>query len=84
MALRIRRDGRILCAAMHPAEPDDCYLDDGIHYCLSVEQKVLVTEEHEQHSKRGEWWWFGRIPDGVAIDEFYLRTATASHTQEGE
>lgn len=27
MAVRVRKDGRILCAAMHPAEEGDCYVD---------------------------------------------------------
>lgn len=34
MALRIRKDGRILCAAYHPAEEGDLYLDDHIHSYL--------------------------------------------------
>lgn len=44
MAARVRRNGRILCAATHPAEPGDTYLDDGIHYRLSVELEALVSE----------------------------------------
>lgn len=58
MALRIRDDGRIVCAAMHPPEPGDTYLHDGISYILTVETGVLVTDEaHEEH---GEWWWAHR------------------------
>jgi hypothetical protein len=57
---------------MHPAEPGDTYLHDGLHYQLSVEEKVLATEPHEQHQHRGEWWWKGNVPDGVIIDDFYL------------
>jgi hypothetical protein len=72
MAVRIRRDGRILCAAMHPEEPSDLYINDSLHYHLSVEAKVLVTEPHERHKERGEWWWAGRQPDDVEIDLFYL------------
>ena len=49
MALRIRSDGRVLCAAMHGEEPGDTYLDDGVHYLLSVEKKLLVTEPNERH-----------------------------------
>lgn len=72
MAVRIRADGRILCAALHPAEEGDRYLDDGVHYVLSVEQKVLVTQPHEQHMQRGEWWWRDAVPDDVVIDSFYM------------
>ena len=34
MALRIRKDGRVLCAAHNPPEPGDLYLDDYIHEYL--------------------------------------------------
>lgn len=72
MALRLRADGRVLCAAMHPEEPGDTYLDDGLHYQLSVVKKVLVTEPHERHRLHGQWWWAGSIPEGVTPDPFYL------------
>jgi hypothetical protein len=72
MSLRIRRDGRVLCASMHPEEPGDVYINDGLHYFLSVEAKVLVTEYADDHAKRGEWWWRGRQPPDVTIDKFYL------------
>lgn len=42
MALRIRSDGRILCAATNPEEPGDIYWDDNVQYQLCVELKVLV------------------------------------------
>ena len=71
MAVRIRKDGRIFCAAMFPAEPGDTYLDDNIHYMLSSESKVLVTEPHERHQINGEWWWKGNVPEGIVIDPFY-------------
>lgn len=80
MAVRIRRDGRILCAAMHDPEPGDAYLDDGVHYLLSADARVLVTEPMELpageglggHAAHGEWWWRGRQPDAAAIDPYYL------------
>jgi len=56
---------------MHPAEDGDVYVDDGMHYLLSVEAKVLLTEPHERHKDRGEWWWRGRVPADVQIDPFY-------------
>lgn len=74
MAVRIRKDGRILCAAMHSEEDGDTYIDDGLHYLLSVERKVLVTHPHEQHSIHGEWWWKGNAP--ADIDGFYLTGPT--------
>lgn len=77
MAVRIRDDGRVLCAAMHPAVEGDTYLDDGVHYRLSVVDKVLVTEpmhlpDGGGHASHGEWWWRDRVPAGIQVDEFYL------------
>lgn len=74
MAVRIRKTGEILCAAMHPEEPGDVYLDDGIHYRLSVELKVLVSEPMERHQHDGLWWWRDEVPDDRAIDPFYERS----------
>lgn len=72
MAVRIRKNGKILCAAMYKKEIGDTYLDDGIHYYLSVKEKILVTEPMEKHKIHGEWWWKGNIPNNVEIDDFYL------------
>lgn len=72
MALRIRRDGRVLCAAMHEPQDGDTYINDALHYRLSVTDRVLVTEPFDQHAQRGEWWWRNAVPDGVVIDPFYL------------
>ncbi len=72
MALRIRKDGRILCAAMHPAELGDTYIDDGLHYEMSVIHKVIGAEASDKHNDNGRWYWTGNIPAGVGVDEFYL------------
>lgn len=74
MAVRIRKDGRILCAARHPAEPGDAYIDDGLHYELSVERRVLVTEAMPGHASHGQWWWKGQEPGGIKIDPFYYES----------
>lgn len=72
MAVRIRKDGRILCAALHPPEEGDTYIDDGLHYQMSVEHRVIGTEPEPKHSTHGEWWWLGNVPEGVKIAAFYL------------
>ena len=78
MALRIRADGKVLCAAMHPEMPGDTYIDDGLAYELSVERKVLCTEPmHCQsgwggHAQHGQWWWAGNVPPDALIEPFYL------------
>ncbi len=73
MAVRIRKDGRIFCAALNKEEDGDIYINDSIHYHLSVEAKVLVTTENDYHVKNGgEWWWKGQEPKDVIIDKgFY-------------
>ena len=72
MALRIRKDGRIFCSAINEPIPGDSYIDDGLHYELSVVKKVLITTENEFHMNNGgEWWWKGHEPKNVPIDQFY-------------
>ena len=71
MAVRIRENGRIFCAAMSSPESGDTYIGDDLHYTLSVRHKVLVTQRFEEHRQSGEWWWKGSVPQGVEIDEFY-------------
>lgn len=73
MAVRIRKNGMIFCAALSEPNEGDCYIDDGLHYDLSVVRKVLVTTENDYHMKNGgQWWWKNQQPDGVQIDEYYL------------
>lgn len=77
MALRVREDGRVLCAAMHPPQPGDTYLHDELHYRLSVELGVLVTEPmggpggRGGHAAHGEWWWSHEVPDDVVIEQWH-------------
>lgn len=68
----------MLCAAMHRPETDDRgYLDDGLHYKLSVELGAIVTEPMHPdpdnpgrggHAAHGEWWWRDEVPDDVVIE----------------
>ena len=57
MALRIRKNGRVLCAALHCKEKGDLYINDGLHYHLSQVAKVLWKDPWPKHSQHGEWWW---------------------------
>ncbi len=77
MALRIRKDGRILCAAKHPAQEGDTYLHDGIHYKLTVETRAIVSEPMNPdpanpgrggHAAHGEWWWGHEVPEDVVVE----------------
>ena len=72
MAIRIRKNGRIFCAALNEEEDGDCYINDDIHYRLSVLGRVLVTTENDVHmSTGGEWWWRGQEPEDIILGENY-------------
>lgn len=68
MSLRIRKNGRVLCAAIHPEKKGDLYINDALHYYLSVEKRVLFTEPMKYHKKNGEWWWINDLPKGRIIE----------------
>lgn len=55
MSLRIRKSGEILCAAHTEAEEGDTYLNDEIHYYLSVLTGAIVASEN--HSDDNLWFW---------------------------
>lgn len=55
MSIRWRKDGRLLCAAMTEPEEGDCYIDDRLHYQLSVISKAIIADvEHETNAL---WHW---------------------------
>lgn len=60
MALRWRLDGSILCAAKCEPEEGDTYIDDRLHYELSVIQKTVVPDKNER--KTGRWHWLHNDP----------------------
>lgn len=71
---------------MHPPEGGDTYLDDGIHYRLSVELEALVSEPMEPdperpgrggHGVHGEWWWANEVPADVVLER--VLSASAGH-----
>jgi len=55
MSLRWRKNGELVCGAKSEPEPEDTYIDDRLHYELSVVQKVLIPEADEAES--GKWKW---------------------------
>lgn len=62
MSVRIRSTGEIVCAAMHSEQSGDTYIPDELHYRLSAEYGVLVSEPMERHKHDGLWWWFDEVP----------------------
>ncbi len=58
MAVRVRADKKtIICAAKSEPEDGDFYIDDGYHYELGVELRVLSV--------------CGLTPDGAELWEFH-------------
>ena len=55
MAIRWRTDGRLVCAAMSEPEEGDMYIDDRLHYQLSVITKIIMADV--QHKQNGLWYW---------------------------
>ena len=81
MAVRIRKDGRIFCAALRPAEEGDTYIDDDLHYQLSVEKKVLVAEPWAKHKISAEWWWAGNVPKDIVVDDILTTRVSYKENQ---
>ena len=55
MSIRWRRNGDMVCAAMSTPKPDDCYIDDRLHYQLSVISRVIIADVN--HEANGLWHW---------------------------
>lgn len=55
MAIRWRKDGRLLCAAMFNEEDGDSYIDDNLHYQLSVISRCIIADIN--HEENGVWHW---------------------------
>ncbi len=55
MAIRWRKDGRLLCAAMSKEEDGDTYINDGLHYQLSVISRAILADV--EHETNGLWHW---------------------------
>lgn len=71
MALRIRKNGDIFCAALTKKEDGDQYVHDGISYILTVKKRLIVTRPEPFHTELGgQWWWKGEVPKGVEIEDW--------------
>ena len=59
MSLRWRKNGDLLCGAKHEAQEHDTYINDLLHYKLSVELKVVIPRDNEHES--GIWYWINEV-----------------------
>ncbi len=62
MSIRVRKDGTMWCAAHTPEEPGDTYIDDSLHYEMSVVRGVIVALPMPDHVAHPQWWWTGAAP----------------------
>jgi hypothetical protein len=61
MAIRWRKDDSLICAAMSDPEEGDTYIDDRLHYQLSVISRAILADV--DHEKNGLWHWI-HLGDG--------------------
>ena len=55
MAIRWREDGRLLCAAASEPKDGDTYINDRLHYQLSVVSRAILADV--EHEKNRLWHW---------------------------
>ncbi len=55
MSIRWRVDGTLICAAMSEEEDGDSYIDDKLHYQLSVVSRSIIADI--DHESNGLWYW---------------------------
>lgn len=65
MAIRVRADGTMWCAAHTEPLEGDTYIDDREHYFLSVERGLIVSLPMPEHIENPQWWWKGNAPEGA-------------------
>lgn len=71
MALRIKKDKSIVCAAISKEQKEDIYIDDTIHQAL-CNRKLIVAEPEPQHSNNGGLWWLkGCEPKNINIENYW-------------
>lgn len=55
MSIRWRKGGEMICAAISQPEKDDAYIDDKLHYQLSVVSRAIIADI--DHEENGLWYW---------------------------
>ena len=57
MSLRWRKTGELICGAKSKPMDTDIYIDDRLHYELSVIQKMVVPDANEKINGVWHWKW---------------------------
>lgn len=71
MAIRWRLDGRLLCAATSKPEAGDTYIDDRLHYELSVKLGVMIPTtdgwKMADGAKGNQWMFLHMLGDNTSL-----------------
>jgi hypothetical protein len=76
VALRWRAGGELLCAAKTEPEEGDTYIDDRLHYQLSVVGRVIIADVEE--TTNGRWHWVHDAPFLRAVEEMEMLRGTGA------
>lgn len=55
MSIRWRATGEMLCAAKCKEMEGDTYIDDRLHYQLSVTLECIIADKN--HARNNLWYW---------------------------
>lgn len=75
MAIRVRRDGTMWCAALTDPMSGDTYIDDALHYEMSVIHGVIVAYPMPRHIEEPQWFWTAAAPQ----DASFINVKGAGH-----
>lgn len=64
VAIRVRKNGEMICASLSKPKTGDTYIDDTLHYQMSVEYGVICALPMPEHEKNPKWWWSNNSPKG--------------------
>lgn len=65
MAIRVRSDGTMWCAVYTDERDGDTYIDDELHYEMSVVNAVIVALPMPEHILNPRWWWKNQAPSNA-------------------
>lgn len=60
MAIRVRKDGTMVCAALTESKDGDTYIDDALHHIMHQEYKVIYSKPMPEHLSDPRWFWTER------------------------
>lgn len=67
MSIRWRKSGELVCAAVSDPEEGDTYIDDRLHYQLSVISRAIIPSS--DHEEDGLWFWV----HGYSNNNYFLK-----------